>query len=203
MPLQNRVTPFGEIVAVPQRGTLMGNRGIIHDPSTRTLFKRRWTTRAWIICVCDFKNVRRAVMARQSWTELFFSDEATALSAGHRPCFYCQRQRAKAFQAAWADGNGVSMQSAPEMDRVLHVERLDERGGKQRHPLTTPIDELPDGSMIASGEDAYLVRDGRTRLWSWDGYAECTPPTRDVMLLTPPSTLRALLGGYKPLFPAI
>ncbi|MBA8877083.1 hypothetical protein [Phyllobacterium myrsinacearum] len=203
MPLQNRVTPFGEIVAVPQRGTFMGNRGIIHDPLTRTLFKRRWTTRAWIICVCKFRNVRRDVMARQSWTELFFSDEATALSAGHRPCFYCQRERAKAFQAAWADGNGVARQSAPEMDRVLHAERLDAKGGKKRHPLPSPIGDLPDGSMITSGDDAYLVRNGRSYLWSWDGYTACAPPARDVMLLTPPSTVRALLAGYKPIIPVI
>jgi hypothetical protein len=176
----------------------MGNRGIIHDPSTRTLFKRRWTTRAWIICVCEFRNVRRAVMAQQSWTELFFFDEATALSAGHRPCFYCQRQRAKAFQAAWADGNDVARQSAPEMDRVLHGERLDAKGDKKRHPLTSPIVDLPDGSMIASGDHAYLVRNGQTSLWSWDGYTDCAPPTQDAALLTPPSIVRALLAGYKP-----
>lgn len=203
MSLQNRVTPLGEIVAVPQRGTFTGNRGIIHDPSTRTLLKRRWTTRAWIICVCEFRNVRRAVMARQSWTELFFFDEATALSAGHRPCFYCQRERAKAFQAAWADGNDVARQSAPEMDRVLHTERLDAKGGKKRHPLTSPIADLPDGSMIASGENAYLVHNRRTYLWSWDGYAACPLPARDVTLLTPPSTVRTLLAGYKPVIPVI
>ncbi|SDP58564.1 hypothetical protein [Phyllobacterium sp. OV277] len=200
MPLQNRVTPFGEIVSVPQRGTFMGNRGIIHDPSTRTLLKRRWTTRAWIICVCQFKNVRRDVMARQSWTELFFLDEATALSAGHRPCFYCQRQRAKAFQAAWADGNGVSKQSAPDMDTVLHEERLDTTGGKRRHPLTSSIEDLPDGSMIASGDNAYLIRGGQTSLWSWEGYVIHTPPTQNVGLLTPPSTVHALRAGYKPAF---
>ncbi|MBN9137949.1 hypothetical protein [Phyllobacterium sp.] len=196
MPLQNRVTPFGDIIAVSKRGTFMGNRGIIHDPSTRTLLKRRWSTRAWIICVCDFRNVRRAVMARQSWTELFFLDEATALSAGHRPCFYCQRQRAKAFQAAWADG--TTKPSAPEMDRVLHAERLEGNGGKKHHPLATAILDLPDGSMIASGDNAYLVHRGQTYLWSWDGYAACPPPTKDISLLTPPSTVRALAAGYIP-----
>lgn len=198
MPLQNRVTPFGDIVSVSQRGTFMGNRGIIHDPSTRTLLKRRWSTRAWIICVCEFKNVRRAVMARQSWTELFFFDEATALSAGHRPCFYCQRQRAKEFQAAWADGNGVAKQSAPEMDTALHGERLDAKGGKRRHPLAVPVRDLPDGSMIAAEGHAYLVNGGQTYLWSWDGYAACTPPMQSVSLLTPPSTVRTLRAGYKP-----
>ncbi len=197
MPLQNRVTPFGEIVAVPYRGAMMGNRGIIHDPATRTLLKRRWTTRAWIICVCEFKGVRREVMARQSWTELFFFDEATALAAGHRPCFYCQRQRAKAFQAAWADGNGTTAMSAPAIDLVLHGERLNANGAKQCHPIEGSITDLPDGTMIASRDSAYLVKDGKTYLWSWDGYWPAAP-RHDAKLLTPPSTVRTLRAGFLP-----
>jgi len=47
MHLQNRVTPFGEIVAISQRGMFTGNRGIIHDPVTKTLLTRRWATKAW------------------------------------------------------------------------------------------------------------------------------------------------------------
>ncbi|MEK1891155.1 MAG: hypothetical protein AAAB35_27045 [Phyllobacterium sp.] len=196
MTLQNRVTPFGEVVAAPYRGTMMGNRGIIHDPATRTLLKRRWTTRAWIICVCEFKGVRREVMARQSWTELFFLDEATALSAGHRPCFYCQRQRALAFQAAWAEGNGNFL-TAPGIDSVLHGERLDRSRRKARHAIEGPVRGLPDGAMIASGDDAYLIKAGKTHLWSWQGYQPAEP--RDgAMLLTPPSTVRALRAGYLP-----
>jgi hypothetical protein len=199
MTLQNRVTPFGDIVVAPYRGALMGNRGIIHDPATRTLLKRRWTTRAWIICVCDFKDVRREVMARRSWTELFFLDEATALAAGHRPCFYCQRHRAKAFQAAWADGNKTSIQPAPAMDAVLHKERLDAKGGKRRHAIEGQIKDLPNGTMIASGKDAYAVKEGVMYLWSWQGYTPSDPPTGDATLLTPPSTVQALRAGYDPL----
>jgi hypothetical protein len=90
MPLQNRVTPFGDIVAIPQRGMFTGNRGIIHDPATRILLKKRWATKAWLTCLCDFKGRRRAVMGGRSWTELFFLDEAVALAAGHRPCFFCR-----------------------------------------------------------------------------------------------------------------
>lgn len=199
MPLQNRVTPFGEVVAVPNRGAMMGNRGIIHDPATRKLLKRRWTTKAWIICVCEFKGVRREVMARQSWTELFFFDEATALAAGHRPCFYCQRQRAKAFQAAWSDGNTTVSLSAPAMDTILHGERLDAKGGKRRHPIEGPVTGLPDGAMIAAGDSAYVMKDGKTHLWSWSGYIPSEPGTNSVALLTPPSTVQALRGGYRPL----
>jgi hypothetical protein len=198
MPLQNRVTPFGEIVAVPARGALMGNRGIIHDPATRTLLKRRWSSRAWIICVCEFKGRRRDVMARQSWTELFFFDEATALAAGHRPCFFCQWQRAKSFQAAWAEGNGISGPSAPAIDTILHGERLGAKGGKRFHCIEGPVTDLANGTMIASGESAYVVKDRETYLWSWEGYTPSEPPSGDVRLLTPPSTVRALKAGYKP-----
>src|SRR5262249_1734008 len=122
MPLQNRVTPFGEIVAVSQRGTFTGNRGIIHNPATRTLLVRRWNAKAWITCRLDYKGIRRAVMATRSWTELFFLDEATALAAGHRPCFLCRRDAAKAFQTKWAAGNGGARLAASQMDTVLHRE---------------------------------------------------------------------------------
>ena len=115
---------LGDIVAVPQRGTFTGNRGTIHDPATRTLLKRRWSSRAWITCVCEFRGRRREVMATRSWTELFFLDEATALAAGHRPCFFCRRDDANRFRAAWAAGNAVSPPRATQMDDVLHAERL-------------------------------------------------------------------------------
>ena len=104
MPLQNRVTPTGDIVATPHRGLFTGNRGIIHDPATKTLLKKRWSGPAWITCVCEFRGWRRKVMATRSWTELFFLDEATAFAAGHRPCFFCRRDDANRFRAAWEAG---------------------------------------------------------------------------------------------------
>src|SRR5215470_16156276 len=160
MPLQNRVTPFGDIVAITQRGLFMGNRGIIHDPATRTLLRRRWATKAWITCVCAFKGVRRDVMARRSWTELFFLDEATALAAGHRPCFYCRRADAGAFCAAWAAGDGCAPPRATTLDARLHGERLAGRA-KRLHPLPGPLAALPDGAMVALGDASYLVRGGQ------------------------------------------
>ena len=196
MPLQNRVTPLGDIVAIPQRGLFMGNRGIIHDPETRTLLPRRWTTKAWIICVCAFKGVRRRVMATHSWTELFFLDEATALAAGHRPCFFCRRNDANAFRAAWAAGNGVAPPPAPALDATLHGERLD-RGRKRLHPLPVPPVQLPDGAMVAVGDDAFLIVGGRPMLWTEGGYQSAAASMTDVRLLTPPSTVRALAAGYR------
>ena len=110
MPLQNRVTPKGDIIADPHRGLFTGNRGIIHDPATKTLLRKRWSTPAWLTCVLEFRGRQRKVMAQQGWTELFFLDEATAFAAGHRPCFFCRRDDANRFRAAWEEGNGVPSQ---------------------------------------------------------------------------------------------
>ena len=197
MPLQNRVTPFGEIVADPHRGLFTGNRGIIHDPATKTLLKKRWSSPAWLTCVCEFRGRRRKVMGGRSWTELFFLDEATAFAAGHRPCFFCRRDDANRFRAAWERGNGDADVLAPEMDAVLHRERLD-RSRKRLHALPMRLEKLPDGVMIASGEASYLVLGGKALQWSFAGYREPSAPPKDVMLLTPPSTVRAFGAGYRP-----
>src|ERR1700731_3612313 len=168
-PLQNRVTPQGDIIATPHRGMFTGNRGIIHDPATRTLLTRRWSTNAWLTCVCEFRGRRRKVMGGRSWTELFFLDEATAFAAGHRPCFFCRRDDANRFRAAWEEGNGVSGVLARDIDAVLHRERLE--GGKKRlHARTMPFTELPDGVMLQEGIESYLVVQGRALEWAPAGY---------------------------------
>jgi hypothetical protein len=195
-PLQNRVTPTGDVVAVPQRGTFTGNRGIIHDPATRTLLKRRWTTKAWIVCVCEFRGRRRDVMATRSWTELFFLDEATAFAAGHRPCFHCRRDDATAFRAAWQRGNRSGALRASDIDAVLHKERIDGRA-KRLHPLPMPLDELPDGAMVQAGGVSYLIAGARPLLWTFNGYRKARLPLADAQLITPPSTVRALQAGYR------
>jgi hypothetical protein len=197
MPLQNRVTPTGDIIATPHRGMFTGNRGIIHDPATKTLLKKRWSSPAWITCVCEFRGWRRLVMGRRSWTELFFLDEATALAAGHRPCFFCRRDDANRFRAAWEKGNGVTDVRAREMDSVLHRERLD-RSRKRLHPLPMALKQLPDGAMVQAGEKSFLILQGRALQWSMGGYQKADGKIDDAMLLTPPSTLRAIGAGYRP-----
>lgn len=197
MPLQNRVTPFADIVAVEARGLFTGNRGILHDPETRSLTRRRWTTKAWITCACEYKGIRREVMARRSWTELFFLDEATALAAGHRPCFLCRREAALAFRQAWSVGRAVEAPGAAEIDAALHAERLD-KGRKRLHPLRRPVGALPDGAMVAAGGSAFLIRSGQTFLWQPDSYRPVPLPDVIDGLLTPPSTLAALAAGYSP-----
>ncbi|MBR0721921.1 hypothetical protein [Bradyrhizobium manausense] len=197
MPLQNRVTPTGEIIVTPHRGMFTGNRGIIHDSATKTLLKKRWSSPAWLTCTCEFRGRRREVMAQRSWTELFFLDEATALAAGHRPCFYCRRDDANRFRAAWEKGNRVHDVRMHDIDTVLHHERLD-HGKKRLHALPAPLDQLPEGAMVQQGEDSFLVTHGRALLWSPAGYTAAEQLAGDVMLLTPPSTLRTLQAGYRP-----
>ena len=196
-PLQNRVTPQGDIMATPHRGMFTGNRGIIHDPATRTLLTRRWSSNAWLTCVCEFRGRRRKVMGGRSWTELFFLDEATAFAAGHRPCFFCRRDDANRFRAAWEEGNGVSGVLARDIDIVLHRERL-ERGKKRLHALPMPLQQLPDGAMVQAGTESYLITQGAALLWSPGGYRRPQNALTEAMLLTPPSTLRALSAGYRP-----
>jgi hypothetical protein len=137
-------------------------------------------------------------MGGRSWTELFFLDEATAFAAGHRPCFYCRREDARRFRAAWVQGNGTGRLLAREMDAVLHRERLD-HGRKRLHPLPMPPDKLPDGTMLQAGGESYLIVQGRALKWSPAGYGAAVEALTDAMLLTPPSTARALLAGYRPM----
>ncbi len=198
MPLQNRVDPFGDILDLPLRGMFTGNRGILHDLHTRTLTAKRWTSKAWLVCSCNYKNVRREVMATRSWTELFFFDEATALAAGHRPCFLCRKPDADRFRACWAAGNAVPLPSAGDIDTVLHRERLQARR-KRVNMLLFPLDDLPDGTMIAAAGTAFLVARGQAFRWTAKGYERtATLPFVDG-LLTPPSVLRTLQAGYRPL----
>lgn len=197
-PLQNRVTPFGEIVAIAQRGLFTGNRGIIHDPATRTLLKRRWSSKAWLICTCDFQGRRRDVMATRSWTELFFLDEAIALAAGHRPCFFCRRPAAEAFRKAFAQSRNDGIPNAAQMDAILHAERLN---GAQKavHPLDCAPSELPDGAVVVDAGAAFTIVGGRGFRWTEAGYDRTAQQlTQAEGLLTPPSTLNAIRAGYRP-----
>lgn len=204
MPLQNRVDPFGEIHAVASRGLFTGNRGVIHDPETKTLLNRRWTTKAWIICECDFRGRHREVMGRNApsgragWTELFFLDEVTALAAGHRPCFYCRRERAVEFARCFAAGQGRQTISAPEMDAILHQQRWASRRGHERHASALDLSGLPTGATVAADGQVYAKADAGWLEWSFEGWRATSQPARPARLVTPPSTLGALRHGYQP-----
>lgn len=197
MHLQNRVTPFGDIVAIPQRGMFTGNRGIIHDPATRTLLKKRWATKTWLVCNCDYKGRRRSVMSGRSWTELFFLDEAVALAAGHRPCFLCRRGAAERFRDCWSAATGARDPAAEEIDAVLHSERLD-HGHRRIHPVKGPISALPDGAMVAAHGSAFTLLGGLPHRLTDEGYAAPEHLEDADELLTPPSTVATLRAGYRP-----
>jgi hypothetical protein len=196
MPLENRVTPFGDLIATPARGTLMGNRGgRIHD-AHRKLTSRRWASRQWICCVLDFKSRHRKVWGDSS-TELFFLDEVTALAAGHRPCFECRRKDAETFAILFSGKKERA--SAPAMDVVLHAERMDGKA-KRRHRVA--IDGLPDGTMIALDGEAFALRGKHLLRWTPKGYMETKRRPRGIKadVLTPPSMVAVLKAGYAPLW---
>jgi hypothetical protein len=197
MPLQNRVTPFGELLAAPARGTLFGNRGGRFHTDAKMLTARRWASRQWICCVLDFKGRQRDVWGR-FYTELFFLDEPTALAAGHRPCFECRRKEAEAFAEHWRAARRLRRRPyAFEMDEVLHRERL---YGRAKRLHRRNIDGLPDGAFIALGEDAFAVRGDRILRWTPQGYDAEKPRPRGgtVDVLTPPAILAVLSAGYEP-----
>jgi hypothetical protein len=196
MPLQNRVDPFGSLFADPARGLFMGNRGGRIHSEERTLGFRRFVSKQWICCRLEF-NKRQRVVWGNSYTELFFLDEVTALAAGHRPCFECRRQDAKAFAECWQQA--FRLRAAPrahEMDEQLHAERLD---GAAKRWHRRKLDELPDGAMVTSGKDAFAVRGDRLLRWTPSGYGQRkTHPAGAVDVLSPPAIIAVLARGYQP-----
>lgn len=201
VPLQNRVTPFGDIIAAPARGTCMGNRGIIHDPKRKVLLTRRWQHQTWIYCVLEFKGYQHPIMGPGSYTELFFLDEATALAAGHRPCAYCHRPAFGGFKAAWLSGNSINSETFVPISRVdkqLHHERVTRR--RKKVTFLAAIDDLPDGTMVAIDRQALLVLHDKLYPWEPDGYAAPIPRPIGVntTVLTPRSTVAAIQLGYGP-----
>ena len=196
MPLPNRITPFGDFIATPARGLLMGNRGgRLHDRE-RQLGARRWASKQWICCRLEFANRHRSVWG-DGYTELFFVDEVTAFAAGHRPCFECRREDAERFAALFSGTDQRA--SAPAMDKVLHAERL---AGKAKRLHRRAIDTLPDGAMITLDGEVFALKAERLLRWTPEGYAEARPlPSgTDVDVLTPPSILAVLAAGYRPLW---
>ncbi|MEM8801458.1 MAG: hypothetical protein AAGF55_02885 [Pseudomonadota bacterium] len=194
MPLQNRVLATGDIVATPERGTFMGNRGILHGQE-QTLSKARWRHKAWIICVLHWKDWHRNVMTPGRYTELFFLDEAVALAAGHRPCALCRR----APYVAYREAAGFAG-SAKDMDAVLHAERAVPRRYAQRRTEAEAA-TLPDGAIILLETGPGLLFGDACFPVSAKGYGTPVPrPVGQVTLLTPPRSCDALRNGFTPEF---
>jgi hypothetical protein len=203
MPRQNRVTPFGALIATPERGTFLGNRGVLHNAEGH--IRQAWQGKRWLVCLLEFRGRRRTVMSPNSYTELFFLDEATALAAGHRPCAECRHARFLAFchasKAAHPGAGGSGRPTAEEIDRRLHAERV--AADCSKRTFTAALDGLPDGVFVTLGPgagQAYLVWGDRLLLWSPGGYGKGRPRPKGerVRALTPPSTVAAIRAGYVP-----
>ena len=189
MPLQNRVTPLGELVAVEARGLVYGNRGCFHDDEG--VIRQRYPTRRWIACRLEFKGWHRGPLLRPGrFTELFFLDEATALAAGHRPCALCRRADYDRLLAICGEVG------ADAIDARLHAERLGP-------PKRVALDELPDGAFVLQEGEPWLVLGARLLRWTASGYVEPRPRpgNEQALVVTPPSLVAVLRAGWRPLVP--
>jgi hypothetical protein len=196
MPLQNRVTPFGDLIATPERGLVYGNRGCLHDAAGR--IRRRYAGRRWIACRLRFRGWHRSPLLQAGrFTELFFLDEATAFAAGHRPCALCRREDYVRFGELW-DGSG----GADAIDARLHEERL--AGRAQRHHAAA-LDKLPDGAFVLREGAPWLVRGAALRRWTPGGYTERVERRagEQAVLITPPSLVAILRAGWEPAVPLL
>lgn len=199
MTYQNRVDPFGNLVATHARGALMGNRGCLHDATGK--IRKSWARKAWVTCSLEWKGIQRSVFSDGLYSELFFLDEATAFAAGHRPCNRCQSEAYTAFKNAWQSSQSEGQfVKADVMDNQIHSERLNRSGEKQTFPEV--LQHLPDGVMVTTLDaplQARLLLRGQLWAWSFAGYSAPISATSSttVCVLTPRSYCASLASGYQ------
>ncbi len=198
--LQNRVNPFGDIIKTPERGSWLGNRGVLHNRQQEIV--RSYRLKAWITCALDFRGRHREVMQPDCWTELFFQDEATAFSAGHRPCFQCRYKDHQRFKKFWLEGNAkynFNMKTPiAQIDHILHSERI--APDKSKVTYEERLNLLPDGTFISHNGKPYLLVNSLLYLWSPGGYDKPThfPDAATLQILTPRSLVNMYRVGYVP-----
>ena len=209
-PRRNRVTPYGQVIAVADRGLFWGNRGALVDGDGQ--LARYSRGRAWLICVLSFKGRRRVQWTPGRLTELFFLDEATALAAGHRPCGECRHRDYSAFKQCWAAAFGAArpgaLPGAQEIDARLHADRLAPgparrdrfAGASVRRTYRAAASALPDGAMVSLDGSPWLVHHGDLLRWTPGGYQQRRPAAAagDVEVVTPRATVAVLAAGYAP-----
>src|SRR5579863_6891682 len=196
-PLRNRVTPAGELIATEHRGTMYGNRGVLHNENLALV--RRYQVRRWLVCVLEFRGRRRPIMRPHRYTELFFLDEAVALAAGHRPCAECRHAAYQSFRTAWTAARALPAKpAADEIDQVLHWQRRLVDGARVTYPAL--LSELPNGVFIVHDEEFWLVNDGGLYRWTPAGYTDRIDQfDGPAAVLTPRATVEAIQAGYRPL----
>jgi hypothetical protein len=193
-PARNRVTPLGDIVAIPLRGAWTGNRGILHAGREIVRFH---AGNLWITCRLSFRGRRHEQWQPHHYTFLYFPDEAVSFAAGHRPCAECRRESYETYRAAWAEGLRVDPPSARAMNERLHAERI-VRGTHRRRLHDLRWADLPDGAFVLLGGTPALVAGGHLVEWALEGYRGRRPrPVRGTArVVTPPATVAALRAGY-------
>jgi hypothetical protein len=191
---RNRVTPLGDVIATPLRGALTGNRGRIHSGHDIVRFHGG---DLWIACALEFRGRWNEQWKPGHYTFLYFQDEAVSLAAGHRPCAECRRESYEAYRRAWAEGPGVPLPSAKDMNRQLHAERIF-RGTHRRRFHSMAWRGLPDGTFVLVDNEPFLVLGERLVHWTDAGYSErlTRPVEGDARVITPPSSVAALAAGY-------
>jgi hypothetical protein len=198
--LQNRVDPRGALHTVAERGMLMGNRGILHGANKKIV--KQWQHKSWVACDLNFPGPKRKLFSAGNYSELFFLDEVTSLSAGHRPCGFCQRPRYQLFKDAWFKSNSFSEDSALNtigvLDKALHAERAVRGGGKVTYSAN--LADLPVGAMFDSDGAIYLNWSSGYLPWSFAGYGSpvTIAPSVSVNVLTPISVVRMFQNGFLP-----
>jgi len=199
MPLQNRVDPTGKLHSLTSRGLFMGNKGRLHNENKEIVKQSGWNS--WVICSLSHKGIKRELMSPTSYTELFFLDEATALSAGHRPCYSCLKDKFIEFKQRWLEANvndKPKSDSMSDIDKFNHKERY-YRGNKVTYAAN--MQSLPDGTFIEYEGQYFIIKTGCRYLWSFDGYKSKSELIDcDVNVLTPKSFVAVLDNGYKPVF---
>jgi len=191
VPLRNRVTPLGELVADPARGLVYGNRGCLHNECGEIV--RSFQVKRWIGCRLRFKDWRRTRLLQPGkFTELFFLDEATAFAAGHRPCALCRRADYNRFLEL------VGASGADEIDERLHAERVD---GRERRLHEAPLADLPDGAFVLRDGEPWLVRGDALLRWTPAGYTDRSARRGSAKLITPPTLVDVLRSDWDGLVP--
>jgi hypothetical protein len=201
MPYQNKVDPWGKIHNVKSRGMFLGNRGILHNTSKEIVSTHK--IKGWVTCLLEFKGRKREIMSPNRYTELFFLDEATAFSAGHRPCAECRRERYNEFKEKWLNVNRDLLEgntpTIANIDKVIHEERIQK---KEKITYITNFGLLPDGTMIEQDSKAYLVWKNKLFLWSFSGYSlvNIKIGKNDVVkVLTPTSYVKLFSNNFSPI----
>ena len=200
MPYQNRVDPWGKLQVADCRGSYLGNRGILHNENKEIVATHR--IKGWVTCLLEFKDRKRAIMTPKRYTELFFLDEATAFSSGHRPCAECRRSRYNEFKEKWLLANGDLLEekkpTAPNIDTIIQLERIKK---KQKVTYASTLNLLPDGTMVAINAKAFLIWKNKLYEWSFSGYSKSQifyDKNKNVTVLTPKSYVKAFSEGLIP-----